>query len=58
MTAVWFNPNKLQDPSADADLTVADWDDFMRHVLESIPSPKDAAQQGCTRRRRATKGLS
>jgi len=38
MTAVWFNANTVQDPSPDADLTVADWDDFMRHVLESVPS--------------------
>jgi len=45
MTAVWFNANKLQDPSPDADLTVTDWDDFMRHLLESIPSPQDAAQR-------------
>jgi HAD superfamily hydrolase (TIGR01662 family) len=30
MTAVWFNPNQRQDPSRGADLTVIDWDDFMR----------------------------
>jgi putative hydrolase of the HAD superfamily len=46
MTAVWFNPNKRQDPSGSADLTVADWDDFMRQVLEASPRPKEAAQQG------------
>jgi putative hydrolase of the HAD superfamily len=47
MTAVWFNANKPQDPSSpNADLTVTDWDDFMRHLLESIPSPEDATQPG------------
>ena len=38
MTAVWFNPNTLQNPSPDPDLTVAGWDDLMRHVLRSIGS--------------------
>jgi len=46
MTAVWFNANTLQEPSPDPDLTVAGWDDFMRRVLESIPSPHDAAPRG------------
>lgn len=35
MTAVWFNPNGRRDSSSDADLTVANWDDFARHVLEA-----------------------
>lgn len=35
MTAVWFNPRNLHDPSRGADLTVADWDAFMRHVQEA-----------------------
>ena len=46
MTAVWFNANGLPDPSPDAESTVADWDDFMRHVLKSIRSPHDAAEGG------------
>jgi len=33
MTAIWFNPDTRHDPSPGADLTVTDWDDFMRHVL-------------------------
>jgi putative hydrolase of the HAD superfamily len=36
MTAVWFNPNNQQDPSQSADLTVADWDTFTRHVLNAV----------------------
>jgi len=35
MTAVWFNSNRQPDPSQLADLTVIDWDDFMRHVPEA-----------------------
>jgi putative hydrolase of the HAD superfamily len=44
MTAVWFNPNKRQDPSRGADLTVPDWDDFMQHVLRASPGLEEAAQ--------------
>jgi HAD superfamily hydrolase (TIGR01509 family) len=35
MTAVWFNPNNRPDPSRSADLTVADWDGFMHHVMKA-----------------------
>lgn len=35
MTAVWFNPNHMDDPSRGADLTVTNWDDFIRHALEA-----------------------
>jgi HAD superfamily hydrolase (TIGR01662 family) len=35
MTAVWFNPGARYGPSAGADLTVADWQTLMRHVLEA-----------------------
>jgi len=44
MTAVWFNQQKLQDPSPDADLTVTDWDDFTRHALEASPRIVNAAR--------------
>jgi HAD superfamily hydrolase (TIGR01662 family) len=44
MTAVWFNPNKRQDPSGDADLTVAHWDDFMRQFLKASVRLEQAAQ--------------
>jgi putative hydrolase of the HAD superfamily len=45
MTAVWFNPNNQQDPSQGADLTVADWDTFMRRVQEASTGLEGAAQQ-------------
>jgi HAD superfamily hydrolase (TIGR01509 family) len=32
MTAVWFNPDNRQDPTHGADLTLADWEDFIRHA--------------------------
>jgi putative hydrolase of the HAD superfamily len=34
MTAVWFNPSNPHASSSDADLTVANWDDFARYVLD------------------------
>src|SRR5262245_41795232 len=33
MTAVWFNPGRAPDTSQSADLSVADWDDFIRNAL-------------------------
>lgn len=44
MTAVWLNPNNRQDPSRDADLTVADWDAFMHVVRQAGPRPEAAAR--------------
>ena len=35
MTAVWFNPEGLQDPDQHADLTVASWDELVRHATTS-----------------------
>jgi len=35
MTAVWFAPNPMEDPSPAVDLTVADWDGLVHHVKES-----------------------
>jgi len=33
MTAVWFNPGRVPDTSRCADLSVADWDDFIQKAL-------------------------
>jgi putative hydrolase of the HAD superfamily len=33
MTAVWFNPGRIPDTSRSADLSVADWDDFIQKAL-------------------------
>jgi len=33
MTAVWFNPTSRPDPTRSADITVADWDTFVRRIL-------------------------
>jgi putative hydrolase of the HAD superfamily len=35
MTAVWFNRDADEPPSADVDLSVSDWDMFVRHVIEA-----------------------
>ena len=34
MTAVWFNPGRVPDTSRSADLSVADWDDFILEALQ------------------------
>jgi FMN phosphatase YigB (HAD superfamily) len=34
MTAVWFNPTGRRDPSPSPDLTVINWDDFVRQILQ------------------------
>jgi putative hydrolase of the HAD superfamily len=34
MTAVWFNPGRLPDTSQSADLSVADWGDFIIEALQ------------------------
>jgi HAD superfamily hydrolase (TIGR01509 family) len=39
MTAVWFNPVGRQHPSPGPDLTVADWNEFIRFVVRA-PSPQ------------------
>jgi len=33
MSAVWFNPGRVPDTSRSADLSVADWDDFIQEAL-------------------------
>jgi len=35
MTAVWFNRDADDAPTADVDLSVPDWDTFVRHVVEA-----------------------
>jgi HAD superfamily hydrolase (TIGR01509 family) len=40
MTAVWFNPQRRQDPAHSADLMVADWDEFLKHVLKDTRDPE------------------
>ena len=35
MTAVWFNRDADPGPSENVDVTVSDWDMFVRHVLEA-----------------------
>jgi HAD superfamily hydrolase (TIGR01549 family) len=46
MTAVWFNPSNRDDSSQSSDVTVADWDAFMRRILEAGPTLEEPAQQG------------
>jgi putative hydrolase of the HAD superfamily len=38
MTAVWLNPTSRPDPTRSADITVADWDTFMRRILAASPA--------------------
>jgi HAD superfamily hydrolase (TIGR01509 family) len=45
MTAVWFNPSNRYDPSQTSDVTVADWDAFMRRILAARTTLEEAAQQ-------------
>ena len=45
MTAVWFNPTNRHDPSQSSDLTVADWDDFMRRIVEASPTLEEAVNK-------------
>jgi len=35
MTAVWFNRDAGDPPSAEPDVSVSDWDMFVRHVIEA-----------------------
>jgi HAD superfamily hydrolase (TIGR01662 family) len=44
MTAVWFNPTNRPDPSQSTDVTVADWDTFMRRILAARPTLEEAEQ--------------
>ena len=38
MTAVWLNPTNRPDPTRSADITVSDWDTFMRRILAASPA--------------------
>ena len=39
MKAVWFNRDRERAPSPSVDVTVSDWDMFVRHVLEAGVAP-------------------